>query len=259
MYYANSDIRTYAEAELLFSKAKSPNKGKPVRSFARLLKDGDDYIISVKKIDICKIKRDNTLEFIAESSGIRTNTFTLVGNLHSVIPISIVRVGTGRYRVEHRSALQSPTLQSRWKYMATEAPEYFKGIKFDLTTGKCINRREDMLKSVNAEKRKEWLKLLKTWNRGIKVRMKMGVFSGLIERKNKSASYTHTGILSRKIYDAIVEGSHDTELLYHIVQCTTPTSWHQKSIDQDDVQRFIKNILSSNSIYFRQEFGVLPK
>lgn len=265
MYYTNSDIRTYAEAERLFGTAKSPSKGKPLRSFARLLKDGDDYIITVKKSNICRIKRDNTLEFIAENSSVRTHTFTLVGNLHSIIPICISRVGTGRYRVEHRSVLQAITNgpKTRWEYMAKDAPEYFNGIKFDLTTGKCLNRREDMLKSVDVEKRKEWLGLLKVWNRGIKVRMKMGVFSGLIDRRNATdhtakANIVKT-IMSDQIYNSITEGNFDTELLYNIVLCSQPNTWYQQSITQDDVQRFIKNTLATNSIYYRQKFGVLPK
>lgn len=262
MYYTNSDIRTYAEAELLFSKAKSPSKGKPLRSFARILKDGDDYIISVRKTNICRIKRDNTLEFIAENNDIRVHTFTLVGNLHSIIPICISRVGTGRYRVEHRSVLQAMQGGNRWRYMSKQAPEYFSGVTFDLTTGKCLNRREDMLKSADTEKRKEWLRLLKAWNRGVKVRMKLGVVSGLIDRKYKStdrATVTLVSDLRDQLYDAIIEGNYDTELLYRIVVCAQPSTWHQQIITQDDVGRFIKNTLSNNSIYYRQRFGVLPK
>ena len=260
MYYSNSDIRTYADAEKLFKTARTPSKGKPIRTFARILKDGNDYIIAVKGTNICRITPDNTLEFIAEVNAVRNNTFTLVGNLHSAIPIAISRVATGRYRVEHSSTLIALS-EGRWPHMKNGAPEYFRGIKFDLTTGQCLNRREDMLKSVDTDKRKEWLRLLTRWNRGIKVRMKMGVFSGLVERRRiegGNAQGGQTG-LTGPLYKAIIDGTHDTQLLYNIVLQASPTYWNQTTVTPDDVQRYIKNLQSAHSIYFRQQFGVLPK
>ena len=257
MYYSNSDIRTYADADRLFKTARTPSKGKPIRSFARILKNGDDYIVTVKGANICRITPDNTLEFIAEVNTVRCNTFTLVGNLHSAIPIAICRVGTGRYRVEHSSVLIDLS-QGRWTHMRNDAPEYFQGIKFDLTTGQCLNRRVDILKTVDVDKRKEWLRLLTRWNRGIKVRMKMGVFDGLIERRNKDKDSVKN-VLTDRLYKAIIDGTHDTQLLYNIVLQASPTYWNQTTITPDDVQRYIKNLLSAHSIYFRQQFGVLPK
>jgi hypothetical protein len=256
MYYSKSDIRTYADAEKLFKTARTPSTGKPIRSFARILKDGNDYIIAVKGTNICRITPDNTLEFIAEVNTVRCNTFTLVGNLHSVIPIAIFRVATGRYRVEHSSMLIDLS-QGRWPHMKNDAPEYFQGIKFDLTTGQCLNRREDMLKSVDTNKRKEWLRLLTRWNRGIKVRMKMGVFTGLIERRRIEGGSSYS--LTEPLYYAIIDGTHDTQLLYNIVLQASPTYWNRTTITPDDVQRYIKNLQSAHSIYFRQQFGVLPK
>jgi len=256
MYYSNSDIRTYADAEKLFKTARTPSNGKPIRTFARILKDGNDYIIAVKGTNICRIIPDNTLEFIAEVNTVRCNTFTLVGNLHSVIPIAISRVGTGRYRVEHSSTFIAMS-QNRWVHMKNDAPEYFQGIKFDLTTGQCLNRREDMLKSVDTDKRKEWLRLLTRWNRGIKVRMKMGVFDGLIERRRIEGG-SSLG-LTEQLYKAIINGTHDTQLLYNIVLQASPTYWNQTTVTPDDVQRYIKNLQSAHSIHFRQQFGVLPK
>lgn len=256
MYYSKSDIRTYADAEKLFKTARTPSTGKPIRSFARILKDGNDYIIAVKGTNICRITPDNTLEFIAEVNTVRCNTFTLVGNLHSVIPIAIFRVATGRYRVEHSSMLIDLS-QGRWPHMKNDAPEYFQGIKFDLTTGQCLNRREDMLKSVDTNKRKEWLRLLTRWNRGIKVRMKMGVFTGLIERRRIEGGSSYS--LTEPLYNAIIDGTHDTQLLYNIVLQASPTYWNRTTITPDDVQRYIKNLQSAHSIYFRQQFGVLPK
>ncbi len=257
MYYSNSDIRTYSDADTLFKTARTPSKGKPIRSFARILKDGDGYIIAVKGTNICRITPDNTLEFIAAVNTVRCNTFTLVGNLRSVIPIAISRVGTGRYRVEHSSMLRDFS-QGHWPYMKNDAPEYFQGIKFDLTTGKCLNRKADMLKSADTDKRKEWWRLLKAWNRGFRLRMKMGVIDGLIERRNKGVARL-AGSLSERLYGAILEGSHDTELLYHIVAIASPTYWNQTTVTPDDVYRSLKAFQNNNSIHFRQLFGVLPK
>jgi len=256
MYYSNSDIRTYADAEKLFKTARTPSKGKPIRTFGRIFKNGDDYIIDVRGVNVCRITPDNTLEFIAEVNTVRNNTFTLVGNLHSIIPIALSRVATGRYRVEHSSTLIAMS-QNRWIHMRNDAPEYFCGIKFDLTTGQCLNRREDMLKSVDTDKRKEWLRLLTRWNRGIKVRMKMGVFDGLIERRRIEGGSSYS--LTEPLYYAIIDGTHDTQLLYNIVLQASPTYWNQKTVTPDDVQRYIKNLQSAHSIYFRQQFGVLPK
>jgi hypothetical protein len=67
--------------------------------------------------------------------------------------------------------------------MKKEAPEYFEGITFDLLTGDCVNRRPNLLSTVNPDARKVWRSKLTKFKRGIKVREKLGVFDTLLKEQ----------------------------------------------------------------------------
>ena len=66
-----------------------------------------------------------------------------------------------------------------WRYAWSEyyrwlrnAPnqEYFEGITFDLVTGECINPRDDLQVEINQENKKEWLRTVKKFKKGLRLR-----------------------------------------------------------------------------------------
>ena len=67
--------------------------------------------------------------------------------------------------------MRSATYMSQWRLnseMMREAPAYFQGIKFNIITGECLNRRPDDKFVEKPAERKIWRQALAKFKRGIK-------------------------------------------------------------------------------------------
>ena len=129
----------------------------------------------------------------------------MVGAFHRWYPFTFMRHRKGLYRALHtktmtdianmekvkakRESLLAMTKQevddardkdkyfSHWHYgyqahneIMREAPSYFKGLRFHMLTGECLNQRPDDTFIEDPEKRKEWRKMLTKFKRGMKAR-----------------------------------------------------------------------------------------
>jgi len=160
-------LRDYASAEVAFSKARSPAKGRPIRSWCRLFKRGDHYEVSAYSwrrsnyVPLCTISPCNTLTFVADTSLILSLKQSLSTSLRRLMPIDVHRQRKGIYKFvwvyDARKYIYygGATREVVAKYGA----EYFPGLQFDMTTGECINRKPNALDTVDPAKRKEWLLL----------------------------------------------------------------------------------------------------
>ena len=84
-YYNQAVLKTYDDARNYFSKAKSPSKGRPLNSWGRLYKVGDDYVVRVKTIDVAKFTPDNKLVFVVTPKDARSYGQTLSSSLFRAI------------------------------------------------------------------------------------------------------------------------------------------------------------------------------
>ena len=61
-------ILNYQQADSLWSKVRSPAKGKPVTGWLRMFKEGDDFLFKMTgygSVDLCRLSPDNRLTFVA--------------------------------------------------------------------------------------------------------------------------------------------------------------------------------------------------
>jgi hypothetical protein len=267
-------IKDYDSIKAFFDRARFPDKGKPLRSSYRIHKDGDDYIIKVWNGVLCRFKPNNTVVFTATSDEIRNNAQTVVGSLHRAIPFSMSRIAKGRYRVAHNDKIIASananvdvTPSSWWNYLSKDAPEYFQGITFDLATNECLNPRpDDKLVSI-PEKRLHWLRALREFKKGIKIRAKMNVFDGLsdtVEKEGKTGYYDRPDWSHEQhmllLFESIKNNEFPQDLLLGITKSFRPEhswTWHRPK--PAEIVSETDRICTTYSVELRRHFGVFER
>jgi hypothetical protein len=156
-------LSSYAHCVKAFSRARSPSEGKPLhRCGLRLFKNSDDsFRLMINDHRLANITPDDMITFVMSSEELYdTCSFALVLNLHKVLPLGLIRISHGRYRIGRGF---------------TALPEYYGGIKFNLRSTACENPLPDMHLRVDKDARKVWLKTLKDHRKGLAVRFKLGL------------------------------------------------------------------------------------
>jgi hypothetical protein len=264
MWFENSELRTYNDLQTHFSKCRSPDKGRPLKAWGRVFKNGDAFEIQVNGKKLGTVTPDNIMTFVAPIGVVRSNAQTLVGAFHRAMPFILMRVGIGRYRITHASGLSKnvDTSEYGWnsQWLRSEAPEYFEGIQFDLTTGECLNRKPDILKQVDTDVRTEWIRCLRKFKRAIKVRAKLGVLDSLLaDAKANKAVRQHPDWDSNEWQDdmvnAIKTGDIPTPLLLGIAMSTLHRGWRVQGTTQEFIAE-VDTLCNSYSVQLRRKFGV---
>lgn len=281
-------VTDYDSIKAHFERARFPDKGKPLRAWARIFKDGDEYIVKTWSRELCRFLPNNTVVFTSTPEEIRYSAQTIVSAMHRAIPFSAIRVAKGRYRFASNSeVIKNVELKkiefdaetdrltaeglmgddkyrhryfSWWSWLHREAPEYFQGITFDLTTGECLNRRpDDRLVPIPAQ-RLVWLRALRVFKDGIKVRAKMNVFEGIsdkIESNNTPISRPDWSHETNKalLFTSLRDGVYPTELLTNIA-LSHSYGWSWKRPTPKEVSKTIDSICNNNSVELRRQFKV---
>lgn len=264
-----SFIESYASAECYNKKARSQDKGRPLKSWARIkrLADGS-YEISDRRFTpgtmvIGILTPDNKFTFKLNDDQAHCIQNTLSASLFSALPFMWHRVGKMRWRVAHKCDVQG----RRYYEMIRQAPEYFNGITFDLGTGKCVNRKPDLLTTVDMDARKIWRAKLTTFKRGIKVRAKMGVFDALHEELLKdfdsvavyqNYNYFRSPEGISKLAEVMKSDALPTEFLRILTGAARASlGWNGRAaFNGQAVVRYVDSLLSTNSIPLRKQFNV---
>lgn len=245
-------INSYADAEREFSRCRNKNIGRPLRGTFRLTKDANDYIISrisyrKSLIPLLRIHPDNTITFIASVDILVSFPFSFT--LPAVIPMGVDRVSTNKYRVYHGQTIvdcpkQAWTHRYSWWYREGKrsAQEYFQGVRFDLTTGKCLNPMPDRCTRIIPERRKVWLQdkaklmqMVKTW-------LKLGVIANAPPDNTRFTPVKY-------IYECMVNHNYTPELQSILAGVICRQGYE---VDLKAINKFIDN----NSVALREMYGV---
>lgn len=161
-------IASYLHCVAAFASVKTPVLGKPINGKnLRLYQDRDkSFRLTHNERTFAIIREDDTITFVLDSETLRnTIASSLVYTMGRFLPVNLYRVGPGRYRIGSLSR------HSQLKGL----PEYFGGIKFNLTTGQCLNPRLDRKHRIDKAARSEWTKTLRNYRKGLYTRLKLGV------------------------------------------------------------------------------------
>ena len=253
-----------------------------------------------------RITPDNIVEFIAPPSVVWQHSQSIVSSAYRWIPFMFERHKKGLYRVQH-TGKHSEDLQGKMSvwfknqlakaellsddvsealcndmrsntYMSTysiqsrlmkESPAYFQGLKFNIKTGECLNRRPDDKFIEKPNERKIWRQALSKFKRGIRARAKVRAFDPLIEkvwadREGQSRYHWKQPDWSSQPWLDLLEKSirnneFPKELLVGF--CSTPSSgyYQQSKPTSKEVFDGVHKILNDMSVELRRRFDVFEK
>lgn len=264
-----ADFTTYAQVATWLGKGKKRSEGRRKRAIMLRMDAAGVIIVAharkqygamsgatssplYKLTDFAELRSNNTLIFTTTSAELLPVAASLSSMFHRIFGLAWDRVGRGRY-VIHSYAPGENYREARKK-----GHEHYRGMQWDIFTGQCLNPRLSILKTVNKDKRKDWVASLKKFRRAVHTRVKLGVIEKMLQAHPTNGQHVQLDILTSKILDAIKTGDVHTDLLENIVAYTIQKNrWRSK--DSKAVKTTVESIISGNSVYFRQEFGVLKK
>jgi len=268
-------FKSYADCEAFFLKARFPAKGKPIKSIGRMFKGEGFYSIRELEAEMCRIYPDDTVEFTIPAKYVRHANFSY--NVTKMLPIIIHRYKTGKYRIggsqvfngvneadrgAHGGQYQHYWPRAGWQWLQSEAPQYFKGIKFNLLTGEPINDQPDEKQVVDVQLRRGWLRDLRWYKKRLKSMVKMGVFDH-IDMDNytggwEAANLVSTPLWQENLFQCMKNRTFPPDITEPLVMSLRP-SFYQKSREPSDREALIRHIdakFDSWSVGLRGKYGV---
>jgi len=148
-----------------------------------------------------------------------------------------------------------------------EKAYYFGGIEFDIVSGECLNPQPDVKMIEKPEERKQWRRALAKFKKGIKARVRVHAFDGIIDKmwaerqaQSNRWDWRQPDWASKQWLDllehCIRHNEFPQELLMGLAQ-TTPNGYYRSvKPDGQDVLQALDHVCNNQSIALRQRFGV---
>jgi len=270
-WYNQPTLRTYDDAAKLFATARFPDNGKPFKSWCRLFKNGDAYEIKhpLRSSPLAMFKPDNTFVITAEPRTLRVYSTTLTRSVHRALPISIERLGTGRYGAMHYAEIDSRYHMGEGfsGFMKRNSYQIFTGLTFDLTTGKCINSTPSTNDKVDVDKRLEWQRSLRRFKMGVAVRVRLGVLDSLCTEVSAERSLSNGWVMpdwfseewSSLLHQCIRDEQYPTKLLKGFVETSDVSYWRREAPTPSKALEAMHSVTTDLSAELRRRFGVFVK
>ena len=254
----------YADFADNYKKCRNAEKGRPINNWARLFKDGNDYVVKLmyytgSSPELFRVSRSEVVTFNMPLENLLQSTQTLVSSLHRVAPFRVDRKRKGIYTI---APFYTPTSWS----LAT-SPEYFNGIEFNIKTGECLNPRPNMMHTVIPKVRKTWLADVKRFKKGLKIRAKVGALDGFIAQVMKERettthwSYKHnlpnwddSEVVKRLL--RCMRAEEYTPDMLHLMVASVCMGWRTTEITRQMVLNNVDSVFDRHSIAFRKAYGV---
>lgn len=231
-------IASYLHCVSAFASVKTPVQAKPINGKnLRLYQDRDkSFRLTHNERTFAIIREDDTITFVLDSETLRNTIASgLVYTMNRFLPMGLYRVGPGRYRIGSLSR------HSQIK----ELPEYFGGIKFNLTTGRCLNPQLDRNKRLNKDARKVWTDTLKAYRKGLYARLKLGVTG--------DSTSTDRWVTLDELYQWMKEGTYPDTLLNNL------SYYGGRSTSYEDMTLQFEYLINNSRDSLRKMFGVFDE
>ena len=266
-----TDKLSYQEVHEWFKKARNPENGRPVQSWARMYQVGENYELRLGDNVVGVFTPDNKFTFKLTSSQARSCSVTLSQALARAIPFVWERKGMGRYVVKPTPAYEEYKKSNpddyAWSYFSKQhGCEVFDGLCFDLNTYEPVNARVPLTKqAVNKDNKLEWLRALRKFKLAVKIRARMGVLESLIqqvdnERKGQSRyDWVQPDWNSDKwqdvLYTSIKSSECSTDLLKGFITSVRRGYYSSKTTVNEVIDE-VDKVCTTYSLDLRRRFGV---
>ena len=280
-------MKSYKDAEKIWATCRNKRKGKPLPANWRMFKEKSTFMICMPHWahgfhyePVASITPNNRLTMLLPKEELLRNSNSIVMALHAMTPFMVQRFGKGHYRIGAHSKYPShPSLHRHYLTInKANSQQYYKGIKFDLVSGVCINPEPDESVEPVPERRKVWLRDLKQFKRGLKTRAKVGALTMHIQKVNEMrmenaklqwsertpmvVDWDTAKELRKKLVRCMKKEVYSEDILMAFVQSVSPDPYWSSShalVDQKDVLSVIDTVFNRYSQILRREYGVFGK
>lgn len=209
-------------------------------------------LIRCRDVPICQLSGQDILTFVASPFEIALHNRVLSSTLHLVLPIAVLRVDELKYRID--------TAPRDLHALKTSSPEYYQGISFDLSSGKCLNRKPDTGSPVNVAKRKEFYGFMKDFFTVMAALARIGLIDDVLKRGVGALSpvWKSEENIDRLVF-AVKTGQIDQGLLLDFARTARSRYWMLRLnhvLQAKDVIQTVRNICRANRLLLKQRFGV---
>jgi len=273
-------ISSYKGAENMYDGCRSAKAGKPLPGQWRLFKKKNTFTICLPLgwrrertyLPVATVTSNNTLTMLLSKGELLNHSNTIVLILGKVTSIMCQRFAKGKYRIG--KGLEQGDGHWTWYDLKKEnSQQYYKGIKFDLVSGLCLNPEPDESVEPIPEQRKVWLQELKRFKRGLKSRAKVGALTihiqeaNVVRTANNKLSWHKRQRLAvdweqdkwrKKLIHCMKDEKYPPEILMAFVQ-SVEESWRHSNITQELVLETVDKIFTQHSEVLRREYGVFGK
>lgn len=269
-----TDKLSYEQVAEWYTKARNPDAGRPVQSWARMFKVGDTYELRFGNAVVGVFSPDNKFTFKLTSQEARRCSITLSQALGRAIPFLWYRKATGRYVVkptpQYEKYKEHNPDQYAWHYFhQQEGYEVFDGLQFDLSTYEPVNAKPSLKDTeVDQQNKLEWLRALRVFKQAVKVRGRMGVLESLIQQVEKERTGVsrydweqpdwNSEAWQDMLYTSLKNGECSTELLKGIIKSVS-RGYYQTKVSSSDVIAEVDRICNTYSLDLRRKFGVFKE
>jgi hypothetical protein len=277
-------ISSYKGAESVYSGCRNPKAGKPLAGQWRLFKAKNTFTICLPLgwrmertyLPVATVTPNNTLTMLLSKDEVLQHSNSIVVVLDRLTPFTLQRFGKGKYRIgeaiAHRRCHNGD--YRNWACLSKEnSQQYYKGIKFDLVSGVCLNPEPDESVEPVPEMRKKWLRDLKRFKYGLKTRAKVGALTMHIqeanivriennklpwhERKQLAISWGDDEWCKKLVW-CMRNEKYPPEILTAFVQ-SVEHGWRHHDITREEVLEAVNKTFTRHSEVLRREYGVFGK
>jgi len=273
--YSAATFTSYADFAADYKRCRNAKKGRPIKVWCRLYKEGSDYMVKIYRwrqpdIPLFRVSPDNTVTFCMPADNVLERAHSIVSGLYKVIPFSLERKRRGIYALGGTHQISGlGDYRDYWRWLRTEAPEYFTNIRFNLLTGECLNAQPNLMDCIIPEVRKQWLRHVKQYKKGLKVRAKIGALQGHMTKvlDEVSDKTNHWGFKHEQnskldkhdtlqyIVECMRSEEYPPDLLYLLV-ATTPIPYRGSELTDKMVLGNVDRVFDAYSLQLRTIYGV---
>ena len=210
---------SYSDVAAFFKKARKPHEGRPV-STSRVFRDGERYILRRYGETLCEVHPDNTLVLRTVPSG---GAGTVLNSLFGLL---LHYRQPGKYRVVMRAKFAPWYAGGRngtrhWQEVrdyVNEQSYAYVGQRFDMASGECLNPKGDPVRQRVAEPASAWDKLLRRYQRGWRLRARIGAFDWVGPAHYEAFRVTtlSSGLTTRGLQQIITDEDYGNEAVMRI-------------------------------------------
>jgi len=284
MLRADKQLTSYADMVEYFRKVKTPSKGRPLKQGVRLYQEGKTFVVKMynwqrgEEVPWFKVTPKNVVTFLIPLKDVLLSSHGLVILLPRIVPVFLCRARKGIYQIAGEKAMiMKPSRWGNdypdWTHYRKTAPEYFKGIKFDLLTGECLNPQPDQATTELPAQRKVWRSELRRYKRGLKARAKVGALRGFIDEERVAIRAAKSVWQYRRkvcpkwtepewadlLIKSMKKEKYPAEILQAFVRSTYSNSFASDGTTEELILKAVDQVFTQNSEHLRRKYGVFGK